>query len=668
MSKEATGSGVQWRRSAADRLGPVLTRVSDRVPRRFVIPLVDAVLAAAAWVLVFTARFDFDLPQDHRARLLVSTIVVTVVQLVANAVRRLSRSMWSTSGMADVVRIVEAVGLAAVVYVPVLFAAYGNGGIPRSAFILGPAVTILVYAGVRTLYRLVVARHRLSLRGSAPTTVLAVGDADSIKDLARELSVEPAVRPAGLLCTERAFKGRLIAGQTVLGSLEDLGTALESTGAQGVVLGLANRDPEVARQVAKVCTDLDRDLYLLAPHAGRLPGATVASRLRGMHLEDLLERNVQGVIETSAVRNAVRGRRVMVTGGGGSIGFELVRQIASFGPARLVIFDISEFNIYRALERLQEEAPHVPVSIVLGDAAETALVESAFREHKPDIVFHAAAYKHVPILEDQQRSAVRSNVFGTLAVAHAAAGHGVETFVLISSDKAVHPSSVMGSTKRIAEMLIGALNRTSVTSFMSVRFGNVLESSGSVVPKFTEQIEAGGPVTVTHPDITRYFMTIPEACELILQTLIVGEPDDILVLDMGAPIKIMDLARQMIRLAGHSRDEIEIAITGLRPGEKLYEELFYADETLLPTPHEKITRAAHQSADPVWLAALLDVLAEGVRTGELPDVRDLLLGEISIDLTRGATLDLIPEGLPSRGPGVRRDPVIPSSPELRLPL
>lgn len=664
MAVEAAGD---MGHSVTDRVGGAMVAVADRLPRLVFIPLFDVLLAAAGWTLVFTARFDFDLPGDHVERLLVSIAVVSIVQALANAAFGLSRSMWSTSGMGDIVRIVKAITVAALVYVPVLFFAYGNGGIPRSAFVLGPAVICLLYGGARALYRLIAGRYR-RLRRGAPTPILAIADEASLKELARDLASEDGVRPLGLLCTSDAFRNRSVVGIPVLGTVEDLDATLASTDAAAVIVGLGDPDAEVARRVARVCTDREKDLYLVAPHSTRLPGNSIVSRLRGLQLEDLLERSVQRVIEGSSVRQALRGRRVMVTGGGGSIGFELVRQIASYGPARIIVFDQSEYNVYRALERLEDEAPHVDVRVVLGDVAEVGLVESAFQEHRPDVVFHAAAYKHVPILEDQQRAAVRTNVMGTLAVANVAASHGVESFVLISSDKAVHPSSVMGSTKRVAEMIVSAINKSSATDFMSVRFGNVLDSSGSVVPKFTEQIERGGPVTVTHPDITRYFMTIPEACELILQGLVVGQSDDILVLDMGEPIKIMDLARQMVHLAGRSRGEVQIEVTGLRPGEKLHEELFYADEALLPTVHDKIMRAGHQSVDRIWLAAVIDLLAAGVEQDDIPDVRALLRGEIDVDLTHASPLALVPGAVGSRERSIDRAPALPSKASSRLSL
>jgi len=629
----ARGTIRHARETTLESVGRSLTRISDSTPRRVAIPLVDALLAAAGWVLVFTARFDFQLPGTHTNRFLVSAIVVTAVQVAVNYWVGMSRSMWSTSGLQDLARIVKAVSLAALIYVPVLFFGYGPGSIPRSAFVLGPLVTVMLSAGVRVLYRGLTARRAQDV---GRTRVFGVGDDRSLRSLAAELMLDSTVELVGLFGTTRTFDQRVINGVPVLGSINNMSAILSGVDAgvdvdvDAVVLGLSTHDAEVARHVARCCADVDLDLHLVSSKSRQLPGSPVVSRLRDLKLEDLLERNSQSVLEASTVRSVVRGKRVLVTGGGGSIGFELVRQIATFGPASLIIFDLSEYNVYAATERLTADFPHLTVDVVLGDVADVTLVERVFEEHRPEIVFHAAAYKHVPILELQADAAVRTNILGTRAVARASADHGTEKFLLISSDKAVRPSSVMGCTKRVAEMLLGALNSESETTFVSVRFGNVLDSSGSVVPKFRDQIARGGPVTVTHPDITRYFMTIPEACELILQGLAVGEKDDILVLDMGEPIKILDLALQMIRLAGKQLEDIKVDITGLRPGEKLYEELFYEHETLLPTSHPRVMRAAHVPVDPSHLGGMVDQFDVALRSGDVAAVRRLVEANMAI--------------------------------------
>jgi FlaA1/EpsC-like NDP-sugar epimerase len=319
-----------------------------------------------------------------------------------------------------------------------------------------------------------------------------------------------------------------------------------------------------------------------------MTGQVEISQLRPVSIEDLLGREPVS-LDWEAIREGLSGRRVMVTGAGGSIGSELVRQIAVAGPRRLILVDNGEYNLYRIEMELGEHWPTLDFTRRLVDVTDAAALDAVFAAERPTILFHAAAYKHVPMLEDQVRAAVRNNVTGTRLVAEAAARWQCERFVLISTDKAVHPANVMGATKRIAEAICHALNQTSSCRFMTVRFGNVLGSAGSVMPLFSRQIEQGGPVTVTHPDIERFFMTIPEACQLIMQAAVIGEGGEIFVLDMGEPIKIRYLAEQMIRLSGREPGkDIPIQYIGLRPGEKLYEELFYDSEDLLPTRHPKI--------------------------------------------------------------------------------
>ncbi len=586
----------------ADTVGSALRRTVDRGPRWLIIELVDAAIAACAWLVLYTARFDFDVPPQERGQLWASLAIVVVIQATANHFIGLARGVWSASGIGDMQRIVRAALLAAGGYIPTLLVVFSLGGVPRSVLVLSPMAIATVYGFARIFYRATLARPNGARRA---VSVVAVGDHGTIPGLAAELSARSDMTLIGIVDVSSTFAGRSINGVGASGGIDNVADLLKA-GATDVVMALSAQDAQLARFVAATCTDLDIALHFLPPQRSRKLGQPMLSELRELRLEDLLERNPESVLEDASVRRSLRGRCVIVTGGGGSIGFELVRQIAAFGPRRLVLFELSEFNMYRALETLDAEYPHLDVVAVLGDVADETLVERTFAAERPDVVFHAAAYKHVPILEAQTVAAVKTNVFGTLSVAEAAHRHSVDRFVLISSDKAVRPSSAMGCTKRLAEMVLGALNSASDTTFMSVRFGNVLDSSGSVVPKFREQIEAGGPVTVTHPDITRYFMTIPEACELILHGLAVGDKDDILVLDMGQPIRIMDLAKQMIQLAGRSRDEIEIEVTGLRPGEKLYEELFYDHESHLATSHQRILRTSHTAVDSAWLAYTLD--------------------------------------------------------------
>jgi FlaA1/EpsC-like NDP-sugar epimerase len=393
-----------------------------------------------------------------------------------------------------------------------------------------------------------------------------------------------------------------------------------------IVLALPSAAHEVRKRITQTCTETGLNVMTIPSLEDLVSGRVSVSSLRRIELDDLLGRDpVQ--LDDSGLHRLLTGQVVMVTGAGGSIGSELCRQIARFAPAKLVLFEQSELALYAMEQELPQRFPDLLIEPVIGDVKNATWVDRVMAGHKPAVVFHAAAYKHVPLMENGNAwEAVRNNVLGTQVVAAAAQAHGVGKFVMISTDKAVNPTNVMGATKRLAEMACQAMqqrqpdqqhqaNQPTGTRFVSVRFGNVLGSSGSVIPKFQKQIEAGGPVTVTHPDITRYFMSIPEAAQLVLQAGLMGEGGEIFVLDMGEPVKIAELARLMIRLSGADEDRIRIEYTGLRPGEKLYEELLADDESTLPTPHPKLRVAKARIADAGWCTECLAWLAT-------PDARD----------------------------------------------
>jgi FlaA1/EpsC-like NDP-sugar epimerase len=348
-----------------------------------------------------------------------------------------------------------------------------------------------------------------------------------------------------------------------------------------------------------------------------ISGKVTVSQLRRVELDDLLGRDPV-VLDSAGLSGLLSGRPVMVTGAGGSIGSELCRQIARFGPSRLILFEQSEFALYTVEQEFRATHPDLRIVCAVGDVRNGARIEQIFRDYQPKVVFHAAAYKHVPLMEEVNSwEALQNNVLGTYLLASAAAKAGVEEFVLVSTDKAVNPVNVMGASKRLAEMVCQALQEESRTRYVMVRFGNVLGSAGSVIPKFREQIAAGGPVTVTHPEITRYFMSIPEAAQLVLQAGAMGEGGEIFVLDMGQPVRIVDLARDMIKLSGYGESDIRIEFTGLRPGEKLYEEVLADDERTRSTPHPKLRIAKARSIPPGWLPRLLEWLTRsGVRSDD----------------------------------------------------
>jgi FlaA1/EpsC-like NDP-sugar epimerase len=406
----------------------------------------------------------------------------------------------------------------------------------------------------------------------------------------------------------------LVQGIPVLGALADVAAWAKKMDVDDVVLALPSAAHEVRKRITQACADAGLNVMTIPSLEDLVAGRVSVSSLRRIELDDLLGRDpVQ--LDDSGLHQLLTGQVVMVTGAGGSIGSELCRQIARFAPAKLVLFEQSELALYAMEQELPQRFPSLPIVPVIGDVKNAAWVNQVMAGQRPAVVFHAAAYKHVPLMENGNAwEAVRNNVLGTQVVAAASQANGVAKFVMISTDKAVNPTNVMGATKRLAEMACQAmqcleLNQPSGTRFVSVRFGNVLGSSGSVIPKFQQQIEAGGPVTVTHPDITRFFMSIPEAAQLVLQAGLMGEGGEIFVLDMGEPVKIVELARLMIRLSGADEARIRIEYSGLRPGEKLYEELLADDESTLPTPHPKLRVARARAADAGWYVECLAWLA-----------------------------------------------------------
>ncbi|MBR5218707.1 MAG: polysaccharide biosynthesis protein, partial [Clostridia bacterium] len=373
------------------------------------------------------------------------------------------------------------------------------------------------------------------------------------------------------------------------GGREDIPTAVDKFNIQQIIIAIPSAPPHTIREIAEICTGLSADVKIMPEINKMLMNKPVI--LRDLDIHDFLSRE-EVTLDNETIADTIHGKRVLITGGGGSIGSEICRQIARFTPEELIIFDIYENNAYELQQELSRTHKELKVTVLIGSVRDEARLESVFNTYKPHIVFHAAAHKHVPLMEHSPAEAVKNNIFGTLNVAVASDKHNVSSFVLISTDKAVNPTNVMGATKRVAEMIIQHMNERSDTRFVAVRFGNVLGSNGSVVPLFQKQIESGGPVLVTHPDIVRFFMTIPEAAQLVLQACSMANGGEIFILDMGNPVKIDDLARKMITLSGNTPDvDIKIVYTGLRPGEKLYEELLLSEEGITATKHKKIYTA-----------------------------------------------------------------------------
>ncbi len=574
-------------------------------PRRLLAFLHDLVAAALAWVLAYLLRFNFDIPREFLAAMTTNIGLVITLQAVIFYAFGLYRGVWRFASLPDLRRIVLAAGTCALATPTLLALLLTLQGVPRSVVVLDPLLLMLILAGSRIAYRAWKEGHFISLRSLDAKYVLVLGGGQAAETLLRSLATNREWRAVGLLDDSARRHGALIQGIPVLGGLSTVGKHAERFGLKHAIVAMPSARPSERRRAVELATSAGLSVLTVPAMADLVSGKVSVSEVRRVDVEDLLGRE-QVQLDDAGIRGYVGGKIAMVTGAGGSIGSELCRQIARYEPRALVFFESSEFALYRMEQEFRSNYPGVPIVCIAGDVRDASRVETIVRRHSPDVIFHAAAYKHVPLMEENNAwEAIRNNVLGTLTVASEAARARVSKFVLISTDKAVNPVNVMGASKRLAEMVCQSLQQSASTRFIMVRFGNVLGSAGSVIPKFREQIATGGPVTVTHPDIQRYFMSIPEASQLVLQAGSMGEGGEIFVLDMGEPVKIVDLARDMIRLSGFSERDIRIVFTGLRPGEKLFEELLTDEETSLPTPHPKLRIAqARVAGKEDWIAEL----------------------------------------------------------------
>ncbi|MBI5429532.1 MAG: polysaccharide biosynthesis protein [Nitrosomonadales bacterium] len=602
----------------------------------------DAAAAALAWSFAYLLRFNFELPDSFIVELRQSLLLVVPLQLVIFWRFNLYRGIWRYASTTDLRRIFMAVMLSAAAISLMFWMLRLDFVIPRSVLVINPLLLILMMGGSRFAYRLW-KEQRLygdfTLHGE-PVLVLGAGDAAA--SLAKDLDKSNDWRLVGFLDDDADKHGRMLNGVRVLGGLDSLPDWAEQLGVSQVIIAMPSSSHQQRKSAIQRCNQAGLKALTVPSFDDLMSGKVAVSQLRAIELDDLLGRDPV-VLDDAGLRGLLGNGVVLVTGAGGSIGSELCRQIARFSPPKLVLFEASEFALYTIELELERTFPALNRVCLVGDVRDAARVDEVMRQHQPGVLFHAAAYKHVPLMEQHNTwQAIRNNVLGTWTVASAAQRHGIANFVLISTDKAVNPTNVMGASKRLAEMVCQALqsdahtpggtDKKNATRFVIVRFGNVLGSTGSVIPTFRAQIARGGPVTVTHPDITRYFMSIPEAAQLVLQAGMMGRGGEIFVLDMGEPVKIVDLAKDLIRLSGFTEDEIRIEFTGLRPGEKLYEELLADNEHTLPTPHPKLRIAQARQADAAWLAELLHwTSAETMADGEV----------------RSALTQWVPEYLPS---------------------
>lgn len=575
-----------------------LMRLLDRLRNRTAAFVHDLVMVPVAWLTAYFLRFELGpVPPEY---LDVARSLVPLLMLVQGSVFwyfGLYRGVWRFASLHDLQRIVQAVLVGASMSSVAIFLLTRMEGVPRSVPVVYALLLVVLLGGPRLGFRWLKDR---SLNISPRRRALIVGAGRAGEMLARDLLRDASygISAVGFVDDHPKQKGREVHGIRVLGSCKKIPMFVRERSVDLVIIAAPSASSRQMRRIVELCEQANVEMRTLPKFHDLVSGRVSINELRAISIEDLLGREpVQ--LDWQAIARGVRGCTVLVTGGGGSIGAELCQQLAKLGPARLVMFENGEYNLYTVERNLSAAFPDLDLHAVLGDVCDAPSVDRVMDRFAPDVVFHAAAYKHVPLLEAQVREAARNNVLGTRNVAFAAIAARCATFVLISTDKAVNPTNVMGASKRLAEVLCQNLDRRAPdTSFITVRFGNVLDSAGSVVPLFREQIARGGPVTVTHPEVKRYFMTIPEACQLIMQAGAVGQGGEVFVLDMGEPIEIDYLARQMVMLAGRTPDEdVEIRYVGLRPGEKLFEELFHSGEPLTQTPYAKILLARFREVD-----------------------------------------------------------------------
>ena len=577
----------------------------------------DVLVAIFAWFMAYQLRFNFSIPADFWQSFYVMTLIAIPIQMVLFVRFGLYKGVWRFASIPDLKRIVLAALLSAVV-VTALLSMIKVAFVPRSVLLLNPLLLILLMGGSRFAYR-AWQEHRLygvSTKQGTPVIVLGAGDAAIA--LVKELARGDEWRVVGMLDDDKSLQYRELFGVKVLGEINQLKEFSQALSISNVIIAMPSAAQQARRSAVQLAQRESLTVLTVPAFDDLMSGRVSISQIRKVEVEDLLGRETVS-LDNQGLQHLIENETVLVSGAGGSIGSELCRQILKYHPSRLICLDISEYALYQLEQELLQHAEKTQLIIVTGDVKNAQRVKGLMAEYQPKVVFHAAAYKHVPLMETHNvAEALSNNVLGTHVLASAALQAGVAKFVLISTDKAVNPTNVMGASKRLAEMVCQSLEggAKSTTHFVIVRFGNVLGSSGSVIPKFREQIAKGGPVTVTHPEITRYFMSIPEAAQLVMQAGVMGKGGEIFVLDMGEPVKIAELAKDMIRLSGFQHDEIKIHFTGLRPGEKLYEELLADDELTQTTQHPKLRIAMARKADAIWLEKLLNWVENSALTDE----------------------------------------------------
>ncbi len=566
-----------------------------RKRRGVTIGVLDMLSICVSYFFALWLRFDFHfdaIPQNYLQTYLDMILPLCLVYLGSFLLLRLYSSIWSFVSTDELFRIIGAYALIAAAELAMFLLLEIR--MPRSYYVMGFVFSFLCTVALRFGYRMLRhVRHHMDLVSNAKERerVMIIGAGEAGKALVNEFNTSYYIH-SHVVCIidDNPVKwGKRLGGVHIVGGRDYIPTAVKEYDVDRIIYAIPSESAQTKKEILSICSTTGRPVQVLPGMYQLVNGDISVSRLREVDVQDLLGRDPIKV-NLDEILNFISGKVVMVTGGGGSIGSELCRQIAKSNPKQLIIFDIYENNAYDIQMELERAYPELNLVTLIGSVRNTARVDFVLAKYQPELVFHAAAHKHVPLMEDSPNEAIKNNVFGTYKMAKAAAAHGVKRFVLISTDKAVNPTNIMGASKRLCEMVVQMMSRECPgTDFVAVRFGNVLGSNGSVIPLFKKQIAAGGPVTVTHPDIIRYFMTIPEAVSLVLQAGYYAKGGEIFVLDMGEPVKIDDMARNLIRLSGYEPDvDIKVQYTGLRPGEKLYEELLMKEEGLQETANKLI--------------------------------------------------------------------------------
>ncbi len=565
-----------------------------------ILMVVDAVLINVAYILAYNLtylRFDIGIDYALFKPYLDNIVIITVIKIFIYYLFRLYNTIWKYAGSKELLQII----LTSIVSNSMILSYFFIIGrvVPKSIFIIVGMIDILFIGGTRYLFKVFDLRRSLFKKETETKRVMIIGAGDAGAAVIRELRThqDSGSKPVIVIDDDVRKKGQRISGLKIAGSTKDIEKIAAKKRIDEIIIAIPSAKKKEIKRIVTECNKTKCQLKTLPSLFELIEGEVSINQIREVKIEDLLGREEIN-LDLKEISDFIRGRRIMITGAGGSIGSELCRQIASYKPEQIILLDIYENNLYDLQNELRRRFPQLEMKSIIASIRDRKRIFEIFEKTKPQVIFHAAAHKHVPLMEENPQEAIKNNVFGTLNLIEAADEYGVSRFVQISTDKAVNPTNIMGASKRICEMLIQAYDKKSETEYVAVRFGNVLGSNGSVIPLFKKQIASGGPVTLTHEEITRFFMTIPEAVQLVLQSGSMAKGGEIFVLDMGEPVKIIDLAEELIKLSGFEPyEDIDIKIIGLRPGEKLYEELLMDEEGIQNTKYKKIYIGKPQSFD-----------------------------------------------------------------------